>query len=414
MSATQGAPGKTRAKHANLVYLLAALGTIGPFTIDTYLPAMHDIAATFGASPLEVQQTLTSYLFMFSIMSLWHGAISDAIGRRKVIMAMFVLYILASLGCAFAPRIHDLWLLRGLQGFSACAGVVVSRAIVRDVFSGAQAQRLMSHIAMMFAIAPAVAPLIGGHLQNLFGWRSIFLFMFLLGVAVMAGCWKWLPETLPVERRRSLHPVHLARAYWKVLTSLRFLTACGGMTFGFAGYFLYIMSAPMFLMRHLGVSETGFLWLFGPGMLGLLAGSWWSGRLAGKLSPQRTILHGYRLIGIAVACNLVLNLAAPPSLPWAVLPLFLYNFGNSLIMPSLTLLALDHFPEQRGLAASCQMFLQSMCNVVLTGVIAPLAWGSALSLSIGMACLASISAACSWLYLGRGQKTEDRRQRTEG
>jgi DHA1 family bicyclomycin/chloramphenicol resistance-like MFS transporter len=395
MSATQEASSKAG---RNLAFLLAAIGTIGPFTIDTYLPAMHDIADTFGVSSLEVQQTLTSYLFMFSIMSLWHGAISDAIGRRKVILASIGLYILASLGCAFAARIEDLWLLRGLQGFSACAGVVVGRAIVRDVFQGAQAQRLMSNIAMMFAIAPTLAPIIGGHLQSAFGWRSIFVFMVLLGAVVMTGCWKWLPETLPPERRQSLHPVYLARAYWKVLGSPVFLAACGGMAFSFAGYFLYIMSAPMFLIRHLGVSETGFLWLFGPGMLGLLVGSWCSGRLAGKLSPRRTILHGYQLIGVAAAANLALNLIIPPSLPWAVLPIFLYNFGNSLVIPSLTLLALDHFPEQRGLAASCQMFLQSTCNVVLTGVIAPLAWGSALSLSIGMACLALVSAVCYRLY----------------
>jgi DHA1 family bicyclomycin/chloramphenicol resistance-like MFS transporter len=395
MSATKEAPGPAG---QNLAFLLAALGTIGPFTIDTYLPAMHDIAATFGASPLEVQQTLTSYLFMFSLMSLWHGAISDALGRRKVILAMLGLYVLSSLGCAFATRIGDLWLLRGLQGFSACAGVVVSRAIVRDVFHGAQAQRLMAHIAMMFAIAPTIAPILGGYLQNAFGWRSIFAFMALLGVALMGSCWKWQPETLPVEHRQSLRPVYLAKAYWQVLTSPVFLAACGGMAFSLAGYFLYIMSAPMFLMRHLGVSETGFLWLFGPGMLGLLAGSWCSGRLAGKLSPWRTIRRGFQLMGVAAACNLALNLAVPPSLPWAVLPIFLYNFGNSLIIPSLTLLALDHFPEQRGLASSCQMFLQSMCNVVLAGMIAPLAWGSALSLSIGMACLGSLGAAGAWLH----------------
>ncbi|MDR2788237.1 MAG: multidrug effflux MFS transporter [Candidatus Accumulibacter sp.] len=394
MFATKEAPRKDGSR---LVFLLAALGTIGPFTIDTYLPAVHDIASTLGASTLEVQQTLTSYLFMFSIMSLWHGAISDAIGRRKVILATLGLYILVSLGCAFATRIEDLWLLRGLQGFAACASIVVSRAIVRDVFHGAQAQRLMSHIAMMFAIAPTIAPIIGGHLQSAFGWRSIFGFMVLLGVALMACCWKWQPETLPAERRQSLRPVYLARAYWNVLTSPVFLSACGGMAFSFSGYFLYIMSAPMFLMRHLGVSETGFLWLFGPGMLGLMVGSWWSGRLAGRLSSQRTILRGYQLMGIAVTCNLALNLALPPSLPWAVLPIFLYNFGNSLVMPSLTLLVLDHFPEQRGLASSCQMFLQSMCNVVIAGMIAPMAWGSTLSLSIAMTCLMLTGAACFWL-----------------
>jgi DHA1 family bicyclomycin/chloramphenicol resistance-like MFS transporter len=382
----------------NLVFLIAALGTIGPFTIDTYLPAVHDIASTFRASLPEVQQTLSSYLFMFSVMSLWHGAISDALGRRKVILATLVLYTLSSAGCAFAARVGELWLLRGLQGFSACASVVVSRAIVRDMFHGAQAQRLMAHVAMLFAIAPTLAPVIGGQLQNLFGWRSIFVFMILLGAALSFGCWKWLPETLPEERRQPLHPIYLGRTYRRVMTSPVFLAACGGMAFNFGAYFLYIMSAPMFLMRHLGLSETGFLWMFGPAMLGLLAGSWCSGRLAGKLSPQRTIRLGYLVMGVAVAGNLALNLVMPPSLPWAVLPILLYNLGSSLSMPSLTLLALDCFPEQRGLAASCQMFLQSMCNVAVAGVIAPLAWGSALSLAIGMACLAAVGAACTWLH----------------
>jgi DHA1 family bicyclomycin/chloramphenicol resistance-like MFS transporter len=395
MSATTKEPGNAG---RNAVFLLAALGTIGPFTVDTYLPAMQDIAATLQASPLEVQQTLTSYLFMFSVMSLWHGAISDAIGRRKVILVTLVLFILASLGCFFAGHVGQLWVLRGLQGFAACAGVVVSRAIVRDMFHGAQAQRLMSHITMMFAIAPAIAPVIGGHLQAAFGWRSIFVFLMLVGAALTLGCWKWLPETLPPERRQSLHPVYLGKAYWHVMTSPVFLAACGGLAFNFAGFFLYIMSAPVFLMRHLGVPETGFLWLFGPAMLGLLAGSWLSGRLAGKLSPSRTILRGYLLMAIAAACNLALNLALPPSLPWSILPIPLYTLGMSLTMPSLTLLALDPFPQQRGLAASCQMFLQSMNNSLLAGIIAPAAWGSTLSLSIGMACLMLTGAACSWLH----------------
>jgi DHA1 family bicyclomycin/chloramphenicol resistance-like MFS transporter len=389
---------KSATSERDILFLIAALGTIGPFAIDTYLPAVHDIGETLGASLPEVQQTLTAYLFMFSLMSLWHGAISDALGRRKVILTTLALYTLSSAGCALAARIGDLWLLRGLQGFAACASVVVSRAIVRDMFHGAQAQRLMAHIAMLFAIAPTLAPVIGGQLQKLFGWRSIFVFMVLLGAALLSGCWKWLPETLPKERRQPLHPVYLGRAYWRVMTSPVFLAACGGMAFSFSAYFLYIMSAPMFLMRHLGIAETGFLWMFGPAMLGLLTGSWCSGRLAGKLSPERTIRLGYLVMGAAMAGNLALNLAMPPRLPWAVLPILFYNLGFSLATPSLTLLALDCFPEQRGLAASCQMFLQSMCNVVLAGAIAPLAWGSALSLSIGMVCLGSVGAACTWLH----------------
>lgn len=392
------ASSNTGSGRQGIAFLLAALATIGPFSVDTYLPSLQNIAETFQASPLEVQQTLTSYLFMFSVTSLWHGAISDALGRRNVILVTLGLFIAVSVGCIFATRIEHLWILRGLQGLAACAGVVISRAIVRDMFSGAAAQRLMSHITMMFAIAPAIAPVIGGQLQALFGWKSIFVFLVLFGSLLLYGSWRWLPETLPVERRQSLHPAYLARAYWKVMTSPIFLLACGGLAFNFAGFFLYIMSAPVFLMRHLGVPETGFLWLFGPAMAGLLSGSFLSGKLAGKLSAQQTILRGYLVMGTAVLANLALNLWAAPSLPWYVLPIPLYTLGMSLTMPSLTLLALDPFAEQRGLAASCQMFLQSLNNSLIAGAIAPMLWGSTLSLSLGMGGLMLTGAASSALY----------------
>ena len=383
---------------AGIALLLAALAAIGPFSVDTYLPSLHDIGDSLHASPLDVQQTLTTYLLMFSVMSLWHGAISDALGRRRIILLSLWLFSLASLGCLFATRIEHLWQLRGLQGFAACAGVVVSRAIVRDLFSGPAAQRLMSHITMIFAIAPAIAPVIGGHLQSWFGWRSVFVFLALMGVALLAACSWRLPETLPPERRQSLHPVYLGKAYWRTMTSPLFLLATAATTFNFAGYFIYIMSAPAFLVRHLGLPETSFLWLFGPSMGGLVFGAWLSGRLAGKFSPRKTVACGYALMGLAALINIVLNLALPPGLPWSILPMPLYTLGMSLTMPSMTLLALELFPAQRGLAASCQMFIQSMHNSLIAGVIAPIAWQSTLTLAATMGTLLVLGTIAAALY----------------
>ena len=383
---------------AGIALLLAALAAIGPFSVDTYLPSLHDIGDSLHASPLDVQQTLTTYLLMFSVMSLWHGAISDALGRRRIILLSLWLFSLASLGCLFATRIEHLWLLRGLQGFAACAGVVVSRAIVRDLFSGPAAQRLMSHITMIFAIAPAIAPVIGGHLQSWFGWRSVFVFLALMGVALLAACSWRLPETLPLERRQSLHPVYLGKAYWRTMTSPLFLLATAATTFNFAGYFIYIMSAPAFLVRHLGLPETSFLWLFGPSMGGLVFGAWLSGRLAGKFSPRKTVAYGYALMGLAALINIALNLALPPGLAWSILPMPLYTLGMSLTMPSMTLLALELFPAQRGLAASCQMFIQSMHNSLIAGVIAPIAWQSTLTLAATMGTLLVLGTIAAALY----------------
>lgn len=381
-----------------IALLLAALATLGPFSIDTYLPSLQDISLTLHTSPVAVQQTLTAYLLSFATMALWHGALSDALGRRRVILISLALFALASVGCVFATRIEQLWVLRALQGMSAGAGVVISRAIVRDLFDGPAAQRLMSHITMMFAIAPAIAPVIGGRLQHWFGWRSIFVFMVVMAVSLWLVCWRHLPETLTAARRQPLRAGYLARTYWRVMTCPAFLLACGGLALNFAGFFLYVMSAPVFLMRHLGVPETGFLWLFGPAMIGLTGGSWLSGRLAGKLSMPKTIRLGYLVMGVAVLLNFVLNAFYPPSLPWSVLPIPVYTFGMSLAMPCLTLLALDPFPEQRGLAASCQMFLQSTMNGLVAGVLAPALWGTTRTLALGMGSLMLFGGLSAWLH----------------
>ena len=373
-----------------IAILLAALSALGPFAIDTYLPSFHDIADKLGATQLEVQQTLSIYLLSFALMTLWHGAISDRFGRRRVILVAVALFAVASAGCAFATRIEQLWFWRAMQGITGGAGIVISRAIVRDLFDGPPAQRLMSHITMMFAIAPAIAPVIGGWLQAWFGWRAVFAFLVLSTATLWLACWKLLPETLPPEKRQSLHPSYLGKTYWKVLSSPPFIFACAALSLNFAGFFIYVLSAPVFLMTHLGVPETGFLWLFGPAMSGLVLGSWLSGRLAGKLSASRTIIIGYLVMGSAALYNLTLNLSFPPALPWSVTPLLIYTLGMSLAMPSLTLMALDPFPAQRGLAASCQTFFQSGFNSVTAAVIAPLLWASTLTLAFGMAGLLTI------------------------
>ena len=148
-------------------------------------------------------------------------------------------------------------------------------------------------------------------------------------------------------------------------------------------------------MNHLGVPETGFLWLFGPAMGGLMIGAWLSGRCAGKLSLPRVIAAGYLVMGLAVVLNIGLNLAWPPALPWSVLPIFGFTIGMSLAMPSLTLQALELFPQQHGLAASCQTFLQSGCNALAAGLIAPALWGSTLTLALGMGGLMLLGACAT-------------------
>ena len=368
-------------------FLIAGLSTAGPLAVDTYLPALPEIASSLGVSELAVQQSLTAYMIPFGLMSLWHGAISDVFGRRQVVLWGLALFAILSGVCALARSLPMLLLFRALQGIVAGAGLVVGRAIVRDMLSGAAAQRMMSHVMMAFAVAPAVAPIIGGWLDHWFGWQSIFLFLVVYAVVMWVVCLRLLPESLPPERRMPFSMSFLARSYFTVLTSGRFLSLCAAFTLNFAGMFIYIMSAPVFLMKHLHVGGTDFFWLFGPTTGGMLLGAWASGRMALHLTGRQTVWCGYAIMAVGAAGNVLLNLFVPAGLPWSVVPIPVYTFGMSMVFPSLALMSLDLFPAQRGLAASCQSFVQTVAAALTASVIAPLLWGSTLHLAVGGALL---------------------------
>jgi DHA1 family bicyclomycin/chloramphenicol resistance-like MFS transporter len=368
----------------SLAILIAALAMLGPFSIDAYLPAFHAIGSEFGVPQIAVQQTLSVYLFAYAFMMLWHGALADALGRRPVVLASLAIYALATLGCAIAGNIETLWLFRALQGLCAGAGIVVGRAIIRDRFHGAEAQRLMSQITLVFGVAPAIAPVLGGLLLNVFGWRAVFWLLLALVIALLTWASKRLPETLPVSARQSLLPRHLWRNYVNVLRRPEFLLLGAIPALNFAAFFLYIASAPSFLMDLLGVSSYGFAWLFIPMITGVMIGAFISGRTAGMITPRRTIGLGYILMFIGVATDIAVAALVPPGVPWHVLPIMIYAMGSSVTMPSATLLLLDLFPTMRGLASSLQGFLQFVLAAVNAGTIAPILAGSLLSLALGM------------------------------
>ena len=356
---------------------------LGPFAIDMYLPAFGAIAAEFDTSAIAVQQTLSAYLFAYAFMMLWHGALSDAWGRRPVILGSLAIYAIASLGCAIAGNIESLWLFRTLQGLSAGAGLVVGRAVIRDRFHGADAQRVMSQVTLVFGIAPALAPVIGGALLNLLGWRAIFWLMLAFAGGLFAWVANRLPETLPQAERQRLNLATLWRNYRTVLLRLDFVLLAAIPTLNFAAFFVYIASAPAYLAQ-LGVSTWGFAWLFVPMIAGIMAGATLSGRLAGRLSPMRTIAAGYACMFGGAALNLLVALAVPPSIPWHVLPIAALTLGSSLMAPSVTLLLLDLFPRMRGLASSLHGFVQFAFSGVVAGTIAPFLASSLAALALGM------------------------------
>jgi DHA1 family bicyclomycin/chloramphenicol resistance-like MFS transporter len=375
--------------------LLACLGMIGAFAIDTYLPSMPAIGIEFGVGPVAVQQTLSVFLFMFAFMMLFYGTLSDSFGRRPVILGALCLYTLSSVGAALAPSFGWLLLFRALQGVAAGAGSVISQAIVQDRFSGAQARKTMSHIMMVFGLAPAIAPVLGGWLHVTFGWRANFVFLALFGTAMILTVWRLLPESLPAEKRQVFHPVTIARNYLMVLRHPQFLMLSLSLGLAFCGLALYVGSSANFVIEILGLPETAFAWMFIPLVGGMVVGSAWGGKRAAKAPPGRLLWVGYGVMAVGSVLNVGYNALFEASVPWAVLPLGVFTFGLAVAMPGIQLSAMGLFPHNRGLAASMVGFIQMMCFALVSGVIAPLLFGSALKLA-GTAAAGCVSSFLLW------------------
>ncbi len=389
-----------RAPRWALAVLLALLGMLGPFSIDTYLPAFSGMAQSLGATPVQMQQTLSAYLFGFAFMSLFHGAVSDSVGRRPVVLWGLAAFTLASVGCALSQTIGQLVFFRAMQGLTTGAGIVVARAVVRDMFEPAQAQRVMSQITIYFGVAPAIAPIIGGWLFVHLGWHSIFWFLSGVGAVLWLANYRLLPETLHVSHRQPLKFSNLMQGYWQLGLDPRFLLLALASGVPFNGMFLYVLSAPAFLGELLTLAPKQFFWFFVLTISGIMGGAWVSGRMAGRLAPKQQIRYGFLImLGIAVV-NLVSNLLFKAHVSWALFPIAIFAFGWAMMVPVITLLVLDLHPARRGMASSLQAFVGASANGLVAGLVAPLVMHSAVllaSASLAMLCVGLLA----WVFMHR-------------
>lgn len=378
-------------KRRRTALIIAGLAALGPFSIDTYFPSFPAMAAHFGVSEIRVQSTLSFYLAALAGMNLFHGSLSDSFGRRRVILVSLGAYTVTALGCVVAPTFAWLLGLRVIQGLAGGAGMIVSRALIRDCFEGAEAQKFMSEVTMVSGLGPAIAPILGGWLHVWFGWRGPFVFLGMMGAALWCVCQIGLPESLPRHRWQSFHPGVLFRSYLRAMSHPGFLLLCLALGLGGGGFLLYVATASDVVINVLGLSTTQFGWLFLPIVSGMILGSAASGRLAGAFPPARFAKYGFTLMALGAVFSIAAVLGHTPRVPWAVLPLAVYTFGFALLAPVVTIQALDLFPEHKGLASSLQGFSHTLLFALIAGPVAPCVAHSGLKHAVGLALCMSLS-----------------------
>ena len=382
-----------------IALLVALLSMLAPFTLDTYLPSFPDIQQDLGATDAQMQQTLSYYLLAFGMMMLIYGPLSDALGRKRVVVLALMGYALASAACAMAQTMDTLLWMRAAQGMAAGGGMVIGRAIVRDLFAGADAQQVMARVMLVFAIAPAVAPIVGRSLEVLAGWGSVFCFLSGIGVVLTLCVAIWLPESLSKAHRQPLHLGDTLVAYGKLLTHRQFLPLALLFGVNFGGLFLYIAAAPHLIYDLLGYGVTDFWVLFIPAVAGIILGSQWSGWVAHRWSAHQSIWVAMSLTSLATLLNVLQAYFLPIHPLTAIAPVALYAMGMALAMTPISLLAMDLFPLRKGMASALQGFAQTTSNALIAAFLVSLLFGSLLELALGMGGVLLLSWVLWWLYL---------------
>ncbi|KRF17994.1 MFS transporter [Nocardioides sp. Soil797] len=373
------------------------LSMIGPFSIDTPFPAFDAMRGDLRVDSDQLQLVVTVYMLAFAAMSVFHGPLSDALGRRPVILGSIAVYVVASIGCAVAPSLGWLLVGRAVQGLSAGGSTIVSRTIIRDVFEGAEAQRLMSRVAMIFGLAPAIAPIAGGLLLQLGPWELVFWFMAVLGLVLIVATLVVLPETHPPHARTELRVREILRGLGEVVRQPAFHRIAWAGTFVFGAQFLYIGGAAIFVVDVLGGGELDFWKLFVPMIGSMVLGSWISGRSAGIIEPVLIVSAGYAIALVGMVAGTVLALVGlGDTLPWAFVGLSLLSFGNGLGYPIVQLMVLDLLPTRRGAVMSGMTCVTLSFNAVAAVAITPYVGGSALGFALTALLLVVLGVLC-WL-----------------
>jgi DHA1 family bicyclomycin/chloramphenicol resistance-like MFS transporter len=377
----------------NRAWLILILGTLSAFgiaSIDLYLPALPELAEAFGTGASQVQLTLTACLVGMALGQLVVGSLSDRFGRRRPLLVGLACFVAASFLCAAAPSIYALVALRFAQGFAAAAGASIARAIVRDLFEGAQIAQFLARLMLISGLAPILAPLVGGQLLQVTSWRGLFVVLGFGGAAVFAGVAIGLRETLPPERRRAGGFHQIRRAMGELVTDRLFAGYL--LTYGcsFAGLFAYLAGSPFVLQEIHGVSPQAYGLMFGLNGIGIVIVSQTGAALGRRVSPRRLLWCGIAISNVGAALVLA-SVVADLGLVGIAAGLFVFVSSMGLIQPNATGLALAEHPNVAGTASA----LVGVFQYTIAAATAPIVGIAGKESAYPMAIVICVVAGCS-------------------
>ena len=379
----------TRVERARLFVLLGGLTAFGPLSIDMYLPALPAISRDLVASESLIQLTLTACLIGLALGQLLAGPLSDTLGRRRPLLVGVAIYVLASLLCALAPSAILLVLFRLVQGLAGAAGIVIARAVVRDMYSGVPAARYFSRLILVMGVAPILAPVLGGQVLRVGSWHGIFLVLALVTALLFVSALVWLPETLPAHLRRAGSLRDTGRRFGIIARDTRFVGYALSAGLAFGAMFAYISGSPFVLQGIYHVSPQTFSVIFGLNALGFVVTSQINGSLVSRIAPSRLLMGGLIVTAIGGLALLGVLLVGGLGLAAVLVPLFVLVSSIGFVVPNATALALSRHAEAAGTGSALLGVIQS--GIAAFG--APLVGLAGISSAVPMGTVIAVAGA---------------------
>lgn len=381
--------------------VLGLVSAMGPFAIDMYLPALPSIGQSLEASMGSVQASLMSFFIALGLGQIVYGPASDMLGRKPPLYFSLSLFAVGSIGCALAPDIQTLIALRFVQGLGASAGMVIPRAIVRDLHTGVDAARLMSLLMLVFSVAPILAPLAGSLLIEWSSWRSVFWAVTLIAAVALTVLSTSLAETRPAAHRQHSTVRSAVRAYGELLRDRHFLGLVFIGAFGTASFFSFLANSPFVMIDHYGLTPRQFSLAFALNAASFIGVSQFTGKIARRFGLVKMVKFAVTGYALVMALLLLQNLLGLDRLDLLIILMFI-GFGFlGLVVPAASVLALEAHGAIAGTASALMGTLQFATGALVMAVISQFVDGSPLPMIAGISGSSLVALSLAWLTLRR-------------